>query len=119
MKKSTILFAGLFAASALMAQEEHNLPVEVIKCTDFHITRPLSELFEEPGEEQTREAEKKTESSDRDNRSPQVFLKTAEDGAEYGNDPAYMQTTMGTRPSQNTKANWLGQSGGGYPPDPT
>ncbi|MGZ4041982.1 MAG: hypothetical protein ACXVO9_02190, partial [Bacteroidia bacterium] len=116
MKKSTILIAGLFAVQGLRAQDVQQLPVEVNRCIEFHVTKPLTELFkDEPIDEPT---DPKTESTDRENRPAQTFVKTAADGPEYGNDPYYMQTTMGTRHSPGTKANWLGQSGGGYPPDP-
>ena len=116
MKKSTILIAGLLSIKGLCAQQDIQLPVEVNRCIDFHITKPLTELFkDEPADDPT---EPKTESTDREHRTAQTFVKTAADGPEYGNDPYYMQTTMGTRPSPGTKANWLGQSGGGYPPDP-
>ena len=116
MKKSTILIAGLFAVKGLCAQQDVQLPVEVIHATNFHITKPLSDLFID--ESAVEPVVTLIESHDRDNRPAQTFVKTVADGPEYGNDPFYMQTTMGTRASGGISENWLGQTGGGYPPDP-
>lgn len=97
----------------------------VITCTDFHITKPLTELAKEhpyipKGQDKL---ERYIESFDRKYRSPQKFVHTAdEDPVLYGNDPASIQTKMGTN-SNGAKApikNWPGQAGSGFRPfDPS
>jgi len=121
MKKATFLIAGVVIATGLFAQNTpENKDNIVIQCSQFGISKPLSELFEtEPYEDNLQPYEKK-ESGDRTHRTPQTFLFTAEkDGAAYGNDPSTIQDKMGNRMPVTVLQNWAGQNGGGYPPDPS
>ena len=121
MKKVTLIITCLFGMSTLFAQtSKNNDDSGFITCSEFHITKPLSEIFANytvPKKKHNREEEQE----DRDNNIPQKFLKSAEkDGAAYGNDPATMQTTMGTTPGRAPIHNFAGQSNGqSYPLDPT
>jgi hypothetical protein len=117
MKKTTLVVCGVFAMSALSAQNATDNSVTVIYPTEFHVTKPLSEIAY-VDEEAVVESEFE-ESKDRNYRTPQVFKYTAKDGPEYGNDPNCMQKTMGTRAPMAPLTNWAGQSGSGYPPDPS
>lgn len=119
MKKTTFIVLSAFAFTGLFAQStKDDAKVEVIIPTSFHISKPVSELFEvNPADDE--EIENRVESLDRLHRIPQKFLHQAEDGAEYGNDPATIQKSNGTRQMMAPLTNWAGQSGGGCPPDPS
>lgn len=121
MKKITItlcLFGLVFFSALNLNSQTEN---EVLYPTEFRITEPLRDLVKVfPFVEKKR---KKTEESpDRTHRPPQTFLFTAEDGIEYGEDPAVRQTVMGTRGAGNKVLikNWAGQVATGFRPmDPT
>jgi PKD repeat protein len=119
MKKKTILLLGVLFSTFSYGQEEAQSGW--ITCTDFHVTRPLSELSKEfPF--QAKERKNMETSSDRSHRTPQTFLFSAEDGLEYGNDPAFIQTEMGFRNPANKAPikNWPGQTAAGFrPSDPS
>lgn len=119
MKKTTFIVLSTFAFTGLFAQStKDDAKVEVITPTSFHISKPVSELFEvNPADDE--EIENRVESLDRLHRIPQKFLHQAGDGAEYGNDPATIQKSNGTRQMMAPLTNWAGQSGGGCPPDPS
>jgi hypothetical protein len=120
MKKATLLFAITFVGLNVFSQnKQNNDKAEVLYPTSFGISKPLSELFSNGEEDEESTTIERKESEDREHRKPQVFKYTAADGPEYGEDPNVRQTMMGDRPSPGTKANWQGQSGNGYPPDPT
>lgn len=121
MKKTTFLVSGFFAMGSLFAQNGTPSDVTVIPCSEFHITKPLRELAAEykVSDEVDTYDEDLKESADRLNRAPQVFKYSVKDGPEYGNDANSMQRTMGTRTPMAPLVNWAGQSGSGYPPDPT
>jgi hypothetical protein len=116
MKKATLLLSGLCAMSTLFAQTSTD-KVEVIQCSEFHITRPLSEIAEIY--DMSEVESKFEESKDREHRVPQTFKFSAEDGAEFGNDPSSLQVQMGTRAASAPLTNWAGLSGSGFPPDPS
>lgn len=119
MKTTVFIVLGVFAFPCLFAQSmEDNAQVEVITPASFHISKPLSTLFETTDTEEE-EIENRAESLDRLHRIPQKFLYQAEDGPEYGNDPATIQRSNGTRQMMAPLTNWAGQSGGGCPPDPS
>jgi hypothetical protein len=119
MKTTAFIVIGAFAFPGLFAQSsQDDAKVEVITPVSFHISKPLSTLFETTVTEEE-EIENRTESLDRLHRIPQKFLHQAEDGAEYGNDPATIQRSNGTRQMMAPLTNWAGQSGGGCPPDPS
>jgi PKD repeat protein len=128
MKKCTLLLGILLLCSVVFSQKitpPKADPTLVITCTDFHITKPLSELskefpFVEPKQDKW---ERIRESADRKNRVPQKFVHSAEENQElYGNDPASIQDKMGGV-SNNNKApikNWPGQGAAGFrPTDPS
>lgn len=120
MKKIKFLVPCLFAFGSIVSQNiSDDSKVNIIKCSSFGISKPLSELFEqEPAEEDVPDYQKK-ESKDRERRLPQTFLHTAQEGSEYQESIEARQTTMGTRQSQGTLTNWGGQNGIGAPPDPS
>lgn len=117
MKKITFLITGLAFSGVLLAQEKINNGTEVIQSTFNGISKPLSEL---PDAEIIEHSYEMKESADRKNRVPQIFDFTVEkDGAAYGNDPNSIQTKMGNRMVLAPIVSFAGQSGNGYPPDPT
>ncbi|MBI1837383.1 MAG: PKD domain-containing protein [Flavobacteriia bacterium] len=128
MKKVLLFLWGAFAVTSAFSQKPNATGVsqtQVITCTDFHITKPLSELAKEHPyvPHKQGKVEQYIESFDRKYRDPQKFEHTAEENpALYGNDPATMQTEMGQK-SDASKApikNWPGQSGSGFRPfDPS
>ncbi len=121
MKKTTLLLSSFISIACAVAQNTHNLPESgVIPCSEFHVSKPLSELFEKNPVIETEDIREKTESHDRDNRPAQVYKYKSTDGIEYGNDPSSVQSVMGNRQQMAPLTNWLGQNGGGsYPPDPS
>ncbi len=118
MRRAVLITLILFSFSRISSQnKEENAEVKVIHCSSFGISKPLREINEfvsSAADENDRE-----ESNDRLNRPPQTFIYHAKDGVEYGEDLAVRQTTMGSRPPLGPIANWAGQSGNAYPPDPT
>jgi hypothetical protein len=123
MKKRSLLIPGIFLAGIMNAQNaQDDGKVEVLTPISFHITKPLSEIAaENPFDEDEYERGEAVESSDRLHRQPQTFLYTFEkDGPAYGNDPATIQSSGGTRMLTPPIVNFAGQSGGGScPPDPS
>jgi PKD repeat protein len=124
MKKVTLLLGTLFFCLNFSAQEQKEMTTNnashVITCTDFHLTRPLSELSAEiPFVPKVHNNE---ESADRGHRTPQTFQFTPEDGPEYGTDANVIQTEMGFRNPANKAPikNWAGLSATGFrPQDPS
>lgn len=120
MKKS-IFFLGVFAVSVVCAQTNPNSSkLNVITCSEFHITKPLSELFGENKIVKDFSAMDKKEFRDRENRKPHAILFNNSDGNQYREETAVQQITMGERQQQAPLVNWLAQDGNGsYPPDPS
>jgi hypothetical protein len=123
MKKITLFLSGISVFSIGYSQQEEvitQIESSYITCTDFHITKPLSELAKEKPYV-FKEKEKKQESGDRAHRVPQTFLYSAEDGPEYGESPLVRQTEMGTRNPANKAPikNWAGQTSPYRPSDPS
>jgi len=120
MKKTTLLASGVLAVSTLFAQnavEQHQ--TTIIYPSSFAISPSVAELSEKFQVNENIGNDERKESEDRKNRIPMKFEHTGEDGPEWGNDPATMQTKMGNRTPATTLTDWAGQSGGGYPPDPS
>lgn len=118
MKKSyTLLVSFMFVLLGLNAQDHAG--GGVITASEFHLTRPLREIFaENPVDESMPHV--KGESPDKTHRIPQSFPFTVKDGPQYGNEPGSIQQTMGNVPSQPVKVNWLGQTASGFRPyDPS
>jgi len=121
MKKTLLLFSCLIFLGGISAQNKTGQSNgEVITCSDFHITKPLRDLVKEFDAAKTKK-KGYSESFDRNYRPPQIFLHTAAEGPQYGEDPAVRQTTMGTRTFGKAPIkNWLGQQTGSCRPfDPT
>jgi PKD repeat protein len=127
MKKITLILSGVCMFSALSAQK---LPMNqvvssgsvAIQCSDFHITRPLSELAaENPVDDNAPHPKAWKESPDRKKRKPHNFPFTVEkDGPAYGNDEATIQREMGTVPNKAPIMNFLGGNAAGFRPmDPS
>jgi len=115
-------FSGMY----LKAQNEfksrpNNTETGFVYASSFSVTRPLSELIDEHPYVEPDFTTKPWVSNDRKNRPAQTFVYSAEDGPEYGNDPAIVQTTMGkrTNPAKAVLQNWAGVSSSSYPPDPS
>ncbi len=118
MKKLFVTLLVFCAFTGLYAQDDQTS--EAIVASEFHVTRPLSEIFAENPVDESNLYEEGTESSDRQHRVPTQFEFTAEDGAEYGNDEKYTQTEMGRLDAGQTRANWAGQTASGFRPyDPS
>ena len=128
MKKLLLFLFGALSVASTFSQKnkpKENSQFEVITCSDFHISKPLSELAKEfpyvPKKQGT--LEQIEESKDRKNRDPQKFIYKASDNTElYGNDSTSIQNKMGERSNQNKAPikNWPGQSAAGFRPfDPT
>ncbi len=113
-----MLTVGVFSQSP---PNKNTNTSSVITCTDFHITKPLSELSAEHPYVSKGKVIK--ESGDRSHRKAQTFVfNVNDDGPEYGNDPASIQTEMGTVNHANKAPikNWAGQTGDGSRPlDPS
>ena len=116
MKKATLIISGLFACS--FAYSQGTTPQsEVLYPTEFHISKPLSEL---PDYEETDKLYEKKEVEDRLHRAPTTFdFSVEKDGAAYDNDQSSIQKTMGTKSPMPPISSFAGQSGSGYPPDPS
>ena len=123
MKKALLISFSLFFAGFSFSQNKTaQVSHDVIYPTEFHLTKPLSEIVKEhPVDPNFNYGER--ESEDRNHRPPQTFLYTTADGPQYGNDSNTMQIVMGTKQIPQTKAilqNWAGQVATGFRPmDPT
>lgn len=121
MKKSLFLVSGILAMSAICAQNTQSTGnAKVITCSEFHITKPLSELFAGNLTENGAIIKNKKESKDRENRFLRKYLYNSTDGVQYEESQTARQTSMGTRQNHAPLVNWMGMDGGGsYPPDPS
>ena len=120
MKKIKLIILFLFTLSGLFARSgRDDNKTGVIISSEFHITRPIREIFAENPVDENKKYKNK-ESEDRKNRKPQKFPKTVKDGPEYGNDPNRMQTKMGNVSGRAPITNWAGQTASGFRPfDPS
>ena len=120
MKKIKLIILFLFTLSGLLAKSgRDDNKTGVIISSEFHITRPIREIFAENPVDENKKYKNK-ESEDRKNRKPQKFPKTVKDGPEYGNDPNKMQTKMGNVSGRALITNWAGQTASGFRPfDPS
>lgn len=118
MKKITLFVLSLFSAGYMLAQKAAATG-DVITCEDFHITKPLTEIFANNPVD-LEKVYGKIESEDREHNRPQKFPYAKKDPANYGNDPATMQTEMGKIPGKAPIKNWAGQTAAGFfPLDPS
>ena len=111
-------YAFIMVLLAMNVSAQIDQESSVIVASAFHITPPLSSMpsvSEDGGNLYENE-----ESEDRNNRVPQHFEFTAEDGPQYGNDPKTIQDKGGDINAGQTRANWLGQTASGFRPfDPS
>lgn len=90
----------LFGANQLYAQQvsipdDLNSGTAIVEhATKFEITQPLNKIFSQDEIDQMDFKEAK-EMPDREHRITQKFLFTPNDGAQYGNDPSSIQSSMG------------------------
>lgn len=122
MKKATLILSSLFVVSAMCAQNvAGDDKVEMLKLEHFGVSKPLTEIADIlPAVDENMVDSEKEHSKDREGRQPQVFQFSEEkDGPAYGTDPLTTQKTFGTRTPMPPIANWIAQSGGGCPPDPS
>ncbi len=106
-------------------QIEWGTESHVIQCSSFSISAPLSDLSLPPNQVQSK-AKKNGEAPDKRDMPVQTFpFNVKDNGAQYGNDPAIIQTQPGNvnaRPENKAlEQNWLGQapSVGFRPYDPS
>lgn len=121
MRKIYIFFL-LFTLTSLTSwsqgKKNHEPETGFVTATEFHITRPLLEIFTENPLDETKI--KRHEAEDRKSRKATDFKFSAEDGAEYGNDPKNIQDWMGDKNAGQMKASWAGQTANGFRPfDPS
>jgi hypothetical protein len=118
MKNLSLLLLLQFIGMQLFAQETFTTGGSIM-ASEFHVTKPLREIFAENPVDENMVYSKK-ESTDRQHREAAKFVFGPENGSAYANDPATMQQEMGTVPGLPTKANWAGQTASGFRPyDPS
>src|ERR1043165_8904978 len=92
--KQLITFLSVLAIACNSFAQNTGNESGVINCSEFHVTRPVREIFaEHPVNE--KKPPKKHESEDREHREPQKFPFSVKDGPQYGNDPKAIQDKMG------------------------
>jgi hypothetical protein len=113
MKKTLLLLLSFASFCGLMAQNiSDDGKVEVIKCEKFNISKPLRDLFEEKvPSTYFIEHDGIRESKDIENRISRGFVENNDVDPVVQKEAGYLQA--------KTLVNWLGQSDGSCPPDPT
>ncbi len=113
-----IIIWMIMTSFSLQAQDQTG-DVNVIRASQFNITRPLSEIFaENPVPDDF--SIPKAENPDRKKRTPQSFPLAKEGDPLFGNDESTIQKAGGEIEGLPTKVNWTGQTGaGGRPYDPS
>ncbi len=124
-----ILFFSFFSFLFLFVYSQKNnvmmnlkweKETHVIKCSDFHITKPLREIVAEHPITENRDYAF-SEYPDKENMPVQKFIYTVEkDGSKFGNDPSIIQKKFGKSLSKDPIQNWAGQTASGFRPfDPS
>ena len=116
MRKFYLTLIALFFIVSIKAQI-NNDKAEIIICSEFHITKRLSEIAENLPEYQKVFNQPRKESEDKKNRKAYMG-KSNVNSLPLKEDPI-AQKTMGSRQSQTLLASWEGLSGLSYPPDPS
>lgn len=112
------IFLAILTICSFAAQSQND-ETGVIVASEFHITRPLTEIFRDNPVDENRNFGG-IESSDRQHRIPANFPFTVADGPAYGNDERTLQNEMGNRNAAETRASWAGQTASGFRPyDPS
>lgn len=118
MRKLLLLIPGLLCFAGSQAQEtKDDGKTEVIFCSEFKITKPLSQLVAENSGKMDKDIKEKKEMLDKEFRRP-YMAKTNPNAQPIGEDPA-CQKVMGTKDLKAPINSWAGLAGDGYPPDPT
>jgi gliding motility-associated-like protein len=118
MKKLSLSLCCILIFYNVFAQK-NNKESGFITCSDFHITKPLREIFANNNED-AKPNSKIMVDDDRDDNKPQKFPYAKKDPLHYGNDPATIQKEMGTVPGKAPIANFPGQFNNSYfPMDPS
>ena len=117
MKLFALSLVGLLATAGIHAQENnHPVPLDakvtVLTPDEFRITQGPNMLFNKETLE-NKIAEIERDKRERAARPERKFVYSVADGAQYGNDPASIQTIMGTRSPLAPIKKWNGQSGNG------
>lgn len=112
MKKITFLISGLLFAPWSFAQND-NGETKYEKCVNFGVSKPIIELSKEAQQEKTKK-EKSKETHNKRLYRPKINP----NALPLSEDPI-RQSVNGERVSPAPLANWAGQSGSGYPPDPS
>jgi GEVED domain/Secretion system C-terminal sorting domain len=116
MKK---ILLSIFAIGCMLPSIAQNNTTGVVVASEFHVTRPLRDIFAENPVDETKLYTEK-ESKDREKRVAAKFPFTVADGAQYGNDAKTIQSRAGDVPALQTKANIAGQTASGFRPfDPS
>ena len=126
MKKTSLLIFCLLMINGMFAQQKSsgNFPKEiptkitVTTASEFHVTQSPNLLFDQKEMDKIN-SESAKQMTDRDHRKAQVFKFSAANDPKYGNDPATIQKTMGTRTPLAVIKKWVGISSGSQPLDPT
>ena len=115
LRRSLFLSILFFATQFVQAQEDKkDNQTVVIPCSEFHVTRPLSELAAEGL--LLVKPQKIGESKDRENRVPQKFPLADGKSPVYGNNRSIMQDFMGKGAWKAPLTNWAGQYAAGCHP---
>ena len=118
MRKLLLLTAGLLCFAGSEAQNiNDDGKVEVVKCSEFNITKPLRDLINMNTNNQDKDIKEKKEMLDKKFRRA-YMTKINPDALPKSGDPA-SQKIMGTKELKAPIAIWTGMPGDGYPPDPS
>jgi len=117
MNKLIFLFLITLLTNFVLAQSiQIDNKVEVIKCTEFRITKPLRDMVPMTEKQILDMQNEVKESADRKYRIP--YMKSSNpDALPKGEDPA-IQKNMGNKMMKAPLVSWNGQNGA-LPPDPT
>ncbi len=113
--KKTSLLAGIFLLNISFAQQQIPIKINYVKCASFSITKPLSEM--QANDEIFEDAKKESDKKEIKQRKT-LHAPVNKKAISVGEDPA-RQSYMGNKALTGPIANWQGQSGSGYPPDPS
>ncbi|MEI6694939.1 MAG: T9SS type A sorting domain-containing protein [Bacteroidota bacterium] len=118
MRKILLSFMALLFILNVKAQTSKiDNKVEVVVCSEFHVTKTLAEIAKDQATYQNISNQIKKESEDRKNRK--AYIKKSNVKAFPLNEDPIAQKTMGNRQAQTLLTSWEGQSGNSYPPDPS
>ncbi len=118
MRKILLSFMALLFILNVKAQTSKNdNKVEVVVCSEFHVTKTLAEIAKDQATYHSISNQIKKESEDRKNRK--AFIKKSNLKAFPLNEDPIAQKTMGNRQAQTLLTSWEGQTGNSFPPDPS